>query len=256
MRPRNPARERNMFGRKKDSEAVPGTASAGPADRNDLDIPAPKSPAMRSLAASQRAAPGSGGFDTARRPASAAVTAPASPSGSRPHGEGQAASATPTPVPASDSNKKLVVGREIRLKGEVTSCDILVVEGSVELSLTDARQIQVAGSGLFAGKVEVDEADIAGRFDGELTVRDRLIVRSGGRVTGRVRYGSIVVEAGGQISGEVASLAGDPGSGSTGTGSSDEANWHEPATGGTPGGYDFARVEPQRGGNSAEAPAS
>jgi cytoskeletal protein CcmA (bactofilin family) len=133
----------------------------------------------------------------ARRPPGASVPSPSQPT----------SEATDLPTASVAESRKLVVGREIRLKGEVTSCDVLVVEGSVELSLTDARQIHVAESGLFTGKVEVAEAEIAGQFEGELTVRERLIVRPGGRVTGRVRYGNIVVEAGGQIAGEVESLA-------------------------------------------------
>lgn len=250
-----------MFGRKKDSDGVPADAGNGQPERDDLDIPAPKAPAMRTLTASQRSAPGSGsGFDAPRRPAASATLASSAQSAGRsPRSDvpsAPAAPAAPEIPAATDSSKKLVVGREIRLKGEVTSCDILVVEGSVELSLTDARQIQVAGSGLFVGKVEVDEADIAGRFDGELTVRDRLIVRSGGRVTGRVRYGSIVVEAGGQIAGEVGSLAGEDTRADTKVGGESESSWNESDTGAAPGAYDFARAEPQRGGNSAEAPAS
>ncbi|TVR79057.1 MAG: polymer-forming cytoskeletal protein [Rhodospirillales bacterium] len=249
-----------MFGRKKDSDGVPAAGGNGQPEHDDLDIPAPKSPAMRTLTASQRSAPGSGsGFDAPRRPAASATLASSAQSAARSRSDAPsapAASAAPEIQAATDSSKKLVVGREIRLKGEVTSCDILVVEGSVELSLTDARQIQVAGSGLFVGKVEVDEADIAGRFDGELTVRDRLIVRSGGRVTGRVRYGSIVVEAGGQIAGEVGSLAAEDTRGDTKAGGEGEPSWNESDTGAAPGAYDFARAEPQRGGNSAEAPAS
>jgi len=109
---------------------------------------------------------------------------------------------------AQDSKepKKLTVGRDICLSGDITSCDKLVVEGCVEASLTDARAIEVAETGVFKGDAEVDEADINGRFIGQLTVRDRLVVRASGLITGTVRYGRLVVEDGGAISGTLALL--------------------------------------------------
>lgn len=187
-----------MFGKKKEMEGNASGMKTVGVERDKLDIPAPKAPAARPMVAPARPQSGPvGGIDVTRRQPGSSTS-----SSLQPHAE-----ASDLPTASMAESRKLVVGREIRLKGEVTSCDVLVVEGSVELSLTDARQIQVADSGLYSGKVEVDEAEIAGQFEGELTVRERLIVRPGGRVTGRVRYGNIIVEAGGQIAGEVESLA-------------------------------------------------
>jgi cytoskeletal protein CcmA (bactofilin family) len=187
-----------MFGKKKEMEGNTSGMKGVGMERGNLDIPAPKAPAARPAIAPARPQSGPvGGIDVARRQPGSSTSSPPTPR----------SEASDLPTASVAESRKLVVGREIRLKGEVTSCDVLVVEGSVELSLTDARQIQVAESGLFSGTVEVDEAEIAGQFEGELTVRERLIVRPGGRVTGRVRYGNIVVEAGGQIAGEVESLA-------------------------------------------------
>ena len=116
----------------------------------------------------------------------------------------------PMPGMASEADSKtLVVGREICLKGEITACDKLVVEGVVEVSLSNARAIEVAPSGHFTGDADVAEADISGRYDGELVARDRLIVRAGGHVKGKVRYGRIVVESGGEVSGDMQTLEDD-----------------------------------------------
>jgi cytoskeletal protein CcmA (bactofilin family) len=106
-------------------------------------------------------------------------------------------------------SKSLVVGREIRLKGDITSCEQIIVEGQIEVALTDARRIQVGPTGVFRGKADVAEADISGRFEGELTVRDRLTVRDTGRVNGKIRYNRIIIEAGGEIAGEVQSISAD-----------------------------------------------
>ena len=119
-------------------------------------------------------------------------------------------------VTGEGETKKLTVGRDIQLKGEITSCDKLVVEGRVEASLSDARAIEVAPTGYFKGDAQVDEADISGHYEGHLVARHKLTVRANGRVTGSIRYGRIVIESGGEISGDMQTLgpseaAGDDG---------------------------------------------
>jgi cytoskeletal protein CcmA (bactofilin family) len=102
---------------------------------------------------------------------------------------------------------KLIVGPDIKLKGaEITDCDTLVVEGRVEAAM-DSRVIQIAESGVFAGTVGIDIAEIHGRFEGELTARKQLIVHASGRVSGKIRYGKISIEEGGEVSGDVSTLA-------------------------------------------------
>jgi len=44
---------------------------------------------------------------------------------------------------------------------------------------------------------------VRGRFEGDLTVRKRLLIRSGGHVSGTVTYGEIEIESGGGISGTI-----------------------------------------------------
>jgi cytoskeletal protein CcmA (bactofilin family) len=101
---------------------------------------------------------------------------------------------------------KLIVGPDIKLKGaEITDCDTLVVEGRVEASM-DSRVIQIAEHGVFLGKAGIDVAEIRGRFEGELTARRQLLIRATGKVSGKVRYGKIAIEEGGEISGDIAAL--------------------------------------------------
>ena len=95
------------------------------------------------------------------------------------------------------------MGPNIKLKGvEITDCDTLVVEGSVEATM-DSRVIQISERGSFKGSADIDIAEIRGVFDGNLTVRQKLTIFATGKVTGRVRYGKIVIEEGGQLSGEI-----------------------------------------------------
>jgi len=106
-----------------------------------------------------------------------------------------------------EAGKRLTVGPGISLSGEITACDRLVVQGSVQVTLNETRAIEITESGRFTnGKAEVEEAEISGVYEGDLTVRNRLLIRSTGRVQGNVRYGEIEVERGGRVSGSVSML--------------------------------------------------
>jgi cytoskeletal protein CcmA (bactofilin family) len=84
---------------------------------------------------------------------------------------------------------KLTVGPNIKLKGvEITDCDTLVVEGTVEATM-DSRVIQIA--------------EHHGVFDGTLTVREKLVIYGTGKVSGKIRYGKVVIEEGGELTGQI-----------------------------------------------------
>lgn len=115
-----------------------------------------------------------------------------------------AATAAPT-APAAEENggSKLTVGPNIKLKGvEITDCDTLVVEGTVEATM-NSRVIKIAEQGAFHGTAEIDIAEIHGKFDGTLTVREKLVIYGSGKVSGTIRYGKVVIEEGGELTGQI-----------------------------------------------------
>src|SRR5258708_33424179 len=103
------------------------------------------------------------------------------------------------PLKPDGENRCLSVGRGITLSGEVNSCDKLLIEGSVDAKLTNCRAIEHSESGLFKGSTSNDEAELRGRFEGDLTVRNRLLIKAPGRGSGTIRYGQLQLECGGQI---------------------------------------------------------
>jgi cytoskeletal protein CcmA (bactofilin family) len=116
----------------------------------------------------------------------------------------------PTVKPDANSGSRLTVGPDVKLKGaEILNCDTLIVEGRVEATM-DSRVIQIAANGSFSGKVGIDVAEIYGQFDGDLTARSQLIIHGTGRVSGKIRYGKILIEEGGELSGDIASISEEP----------------------------------------------
>ncbi len=146
------------------------------------------------------------------RPAASSTYGTAGASGTLPSAtqsasaQNAARAASETAAPASSAKEggsKLTVGPNIKLKGvEITDCDTLLVEGLVEATM-DSRVMQIAEQGAFKGSAEIDVAEIRGEFHGNLTVRQKLVIYSTGKVTGTIRYGKLVVEEGGQLSGEI-----------------------------------------------------
>jgi cytoskeletal protein CcmA (bactofilin family) len=102
--------------------------------------------------------------------------------------------------------RTLVVGRGISLQGTVADAERLVVEGTVEAQMMQAAELFVAGSGLFKGEVEVEDAEITGTFDGTITASGSLIIRTTGRISGVARCRKLSVEEGGQVSGKMEML--------------------------------------------------
>jgi cytoskeletal protein CcmA (bactofilin family) len=143
-------------------------------------------------------------------------TAPGGSSAPAPTAGATGADALGHPPPMAEPDryggKRLIVGEGIRLSGEISSCDRLVVEGEVEVTLNDTLALEIASSGRFTGGCEVEEADISGVYEGDLTVRKRLFVRGSGKLTGTVRYGELELERGGQIAGNISVLSDGGGS--------------------------------------------
>ena len=98
---------------------------------------------------------------------------------------------------------QLFIGPNIKLKGvEISDCDVLIVEGQVEATV-NSKAMQIAKPGTLKGVAVIDVAEIDGEFSGELTAHSKLIVRGTGRVSGKIRYGRLIVADGGEISGDV-----------------------------------------------------
>lgn len=157
------------------------------------------------------------GFDSAKLRSLPATPAPVPAPSSRaasasfhpdiPHRPAAPYAPPPAPEPLRaevSESKRLTVGRDITLAGEILDCERLTVEGTVRAKLSSARLLEIAKGGQFHGAVNIENAEIAGTFEGDLTVRNRLHIHASGRVFGKVRYGQLEVERGGRMSGDVA----------------------------------------------------
>ncbi len=106
----------------------------------------------------------------------------------------------------SSDERRLVIGQGITMSGEIEHCDMLLVEGTIEAALKGAKLLEISQTGTFYGTVEIDEAQISGRFEGDITVNGRLTVAAGGVITGSISYKELQIEAGATIDGKLTPL--------------------------------------------------
>jgi cytoskeletal protein CcmA (bactofilin family) len=210
-----------MFGKKKESDK-PEAAPEFSSQRDNLVIerqrPQTPLPAGPSRAASPT--PGAANRPTPPSAAAAPAAAEKSPEPSLPAIEEVRRPSDPNkPVTppihsaaggsAPDAGgKRLSVGKGISLSGEIKNCEHLLVEGEIEATLNDCTSLEIAKEGVFKGTAEVQNASVAGTFDGEIKVKGCLTIKSGGEVKGSIAYGDLAIERGGKLRGKLEELKG------------------------------------------------
>ncbi len=138
--------------------------------------------------------------------AMSSASRPAMPPISQPSSE-PARPAVSSAASRTSSKRVLTVGPDIQMKGEITTCDRVVIEGVVDATMRDVHTVELAETGSLKGTAEVEDAEISGSFEGDLVVRGKLTLYASGRVRGNVTYGEIEIQRGGQISGNIRNAA-------------------------------------------------
>jgi len=106
-------------------------------------------------------------------------------------------------LPSAVEGRKLVVGREICLSGEIKTCEKLVVEGKVEADLSDSHSLEVTEPGYYKGNATVEDCEVSGTFEGELIVTGTLVIHPTGQVSGKIRYAEMILHRGARLRGDI-----------------------------------------------------
>ncbi|MBB5688181.1 cytoskeletal protein CcmA (bactofilin family) [Roseomonas alkaliterrae] len=191
----------SLFRRKDEPGADTGSTTIPAARDPDLAVP-PFRPAAATQPAGAAPAVGPAAPKPNAPPATAAgVTRVAGAAPTPP------ASTAPRAPAAQPERRTLVVGKGISLQGTVTEAERLVIEGTMESQLLQAQELVITHAGVFKGEVQVEDAEIAGTFDGSITATGSLVIRSTGRLLGTARTRKLSVEEGGQVSGKMEMLS-------------------------------------------------
>ncbi|WP_428741628.1 bactofilin family protein [Tenacibaculum sp.] len=89
-----------------------------------------------------------------------------------------------------------VIGQNTKITGEIISEGDFRIDGTLEGTIQTSGRVVIGNTGLIKGKVECTNADVEGKFSGELLVSNTLTVKSTAVITGDVVIGKLSVEPG------------------------------------------------------------
>jgi cytoskeletal protein CcmA (bactofilin family) len=108
----------------------------------------------------------------------------------------------------SKSSGAAVIAADLTVTGEIRNGGHVAVLGLVEGTLA-ARHVSVQPGGRILGSLVAETADIDGKVEGQVLVRQLLKIGASGSVQGGVRYGRIAMEPGGELSADLKNVPPD-----------------------------------------------
>lgn len=107
------------------------------------------------------------------------------------------------PSRPSSNHPDTTLGEGVVFKGELSFQRLLRIDGQFEGALQSEGKLIVGPSGIVKSNIKMREAVIEGRIEGNITVTERLELRSTAQVTGDIQAGMLSVEEGVVLNGKV-----------------------------------------------------
>ena len=97
---------------------------------------------------------------------------------------------------------KVVIGHGVSINGEIKKADEVQIDGEADVTMkTDNLVIGVTGD--CKGDIETHNADIWGKFDGDIKAAGTLTIQEQGKASGKIEYQNLQIKLGGQVSGDI-----------------------------------------------------
>ena len=100
------------------------------------------------------------------------------------------------------SSFQAIIGPDLFVEGEVRSSRSVLVLGLIDGTIS-AAHVMVRKGGRVHGTLIADSAEIEGEVQGNILVRKLMRIGSTGSVRGDIRYGSIAIEEGAELSADL-----------------------------------------------------
>lgn len=107
---------------------------------------------------------------------------------------------------SENTQGNLIIGEGVEISGTIVCPGTVTLDGALRGSLS-AAQLHVGPSGRIDGEVVAGTAVVYGEVKPTLTCRDKLVICSTGKVTGRIQFQQLEVELGGQLVGAIHSTS-------------------------------------------------
>jgi cytoskeletal protein CcmA (bactofilin family) len=108
--------------------------------------------------------------------------------------------AAPPPVARSTSSP-CVIGPKIKLVGELSGDEDVLIEGQIEGEIRITRDLKVGAGGVVKAKVSAQSIIVSGEIVGDCEAVGRVELQSTGKLTGNIRAPKIVIAEGAMFRG-------------------------------------------------------
>ena len=96
----------------------------------------------------------------------------------------------------------LIIGEGATIKGEIKEENEITIQGNVDGDI-ECKDLIVGKTGSIKGKIKADTLYVEGTIEGEINVTELLKLMSSSYVSGKVNYGSLQINEGGKLIGEL-----------------------------------------------------
>jgi len=93
-------------------------------------------------------------------------------------------------------SERNTIGKNTSITGDIVSDGDFRIDGKIDGTIKTSGRVIVGKSGIISGKVECNNADIEGKFSGELIVNSLLTLKASAVITGDVIISKLSVEPG------------------------------------------------------------
>ena len=118
----------------------------------------------------------------------------------------------------SDNGEVTIVGTGARLEGNVVSAGSLRIDGQVKGQINADGDVTLSSQRQVEADIRAQTVSVAGRFTGNIVVKDKAHLARGGRIDGNITSKTLVVEEGGVFHGQSIMDAGTSSSSSSASG--------------------------------------
>ena len=106
------------------------------------------------------------------------------------------------PTKKIKENSSLIIGEGATIKGEIVEENEITVQGNVDGDI-QCKDLIVGKTGSIKGKIKADTLYVEGSIEGEINVKELLKLMSSSYVSGKITYGSLQINEGGKLVGEI-----------------------------------------------------
>lgn len=96
----------------------------------------------------------------------------------------------------SNVMERNVIAKNTTIIGDIKSDGDFRIDGTLEGSLKTDGRVIIGSDGFIKGKIEATNADIEGKFSGELLVSNTLTIKATADISGEVIIGKLSIEPG------------------------------------------------------------